>query len=267
MAPDVLTQRARALLQAELGDAGPGFALLGRPWRSYRHGAARTGARGRFRAFRQWRRYSRRRPRPPDDRFGLAGISVVARSRAMAWVAPRRGVLEAIDIYYLRRPGAGRIDVHVDGKLIRRVLALGSEVGPGFAFVELPPRTRRVELQLAGGPVRLYGVDLLRGDRGVVYDVLGINGARAERILDWNEALMAQQLRRAGTHLAVLAYGSNEIDGDTLTRERFARGFAAVLSRLRRMAPQADCLVVGAPDQARFTAPAAASSCRTSSTS
>ena len=64
-----------------------GLVLVGRPWRSYRLGAAKLGIRGRWRSERIWSRYSRRRRRPREDLFGIAGISVHTRWRASAVIS------------------------------------------------------------------------------------------------------------------------------------------------------------------------------------
>jgi lysophospholipase L1-like esterase len=118
--------------------------------------------------------------------------------------------------------------------------------------VDLPDGTRRLEVAASLGEVRLYGVDLTSGARGVVYDTLGLNGGRAAAMLQWNEALMTQQLARLAPDLIIIAFGSNEVDNERLTRTAFAATFMDVLKRLRRMTPGASCLVLGPTDQARL---------------
>jgi lysophospholipase L1-like esterase len=255
VAGEMLPGRLRARLQAIFGDGGPGFVLLGQPWPSYRHLAVKLGSNKRWRAERIWGRYSRRRPQPRDDLFGLAGISVHApRGRtARAWVEPRgQRVLSGLDLYYLRQPGGGKLEVRANGRRVKVLLTIASRKEPAYARVKLPPRTRRVEL-ITGrtGEVRLFGADLESGAPGLVLDTFGINGARAGTLLKWNERLMAHQLRQLAPDLLVLAYGSNEVDSGNLTRS-FGATFDAVLTRMRKAAPQAACLVVGPPDQARF---------------
>ncbi|MBW2537538.1 MAG: hypothetical protein JRI55_38995 [Deltaproteobacteria bacterium] len=254
----VLPARLRKRLQERLGNGGPGFVLLGRPWRSYRHLQVKMEESPRrvvWRAERLWSRYSRRRPQPRDDLFGLAGISVHARRSAFVRIAPRerRDSFAALDLYYLRQPGGGRIVVQADGQRVRWVLTVGSEKEPGFARVELPRGTRKVELVSGSvGEVRLYGADLDSGEPGVVLDAFGINGARASSIGDWNEGLMTAQLKRLAPDLIVLAYGSNEVDQEGVSPARLRSSFDEVVARMRRMAPAAGCLVLGPPDQARF---------------
>lgn len=253
VAGSVLTGRLRDRLQQRYGDAGPGFVLLGRPWPTYRQAAAKQGVhrRRRWRSERLWTHYSRRHRRPRDDLFGLPGISVYTRQRARTWVEPRRGRVDGFDLYYLRQPGGGRVDILVDGRLQRRVFTLSSRQGPGFARVELGRPARRIEFRTAGGEVRLYGVDLWRKKAGIVYDAFGINGARADAHLKWNEAFFAAQLQRLSPQLIVVAYGSNEVDADRVVAARWQVLFDQVVQRLRKALPSAACLVLGPPDQAR----------------
>jgi lysophospholipase L1-like esterase len=255
IAGEVLVARIRSRLQQELGDAGPGFVYLGQPWRSYRHLKVKLDSSRSWRSERIWSRYSRRRRQPRDDLLGMGGISVYvpARRRATAAIVPRgKGGLAALDLHYLRQPRGGRIELRADGKRLRWLLTVASAKEATFARVELPENTRKVELQTSGGEVRLFGVDLASGQPGVICDTLGLNGAKATAVQDWNEALMARQVARLAPDLVVLAYGSNEVDAETLTREQLAEGFDQLLGRMRRLAPGAACLVVGPPDQARL---------------
>lgn len=251
---DVMTGELRARLQAEYGDGGPGFVLVGKPWPTYTHALVKTGAdAGAWRAERVWAKYGAGRPKPRDDLFGLAGVSVSSRQNASTWLElRRRAPLASLDLYALRQPGGGRLDLVVGGQRARWLFTVGSEKEAAFADVSLPPGTTRVELHASLGEVRLFGADLSSGRPGVVYDVLGLNGARAATLLAYAEPLWSEQLRRLGPDLVVLAFGANEVDNEQLTREAFARGFDELLLRLRRMLPTAACLVIAPPDRGRY---------------
>ncbi|MBW2733627.1 MAG: hypothetical protein JRH20_14660 [Deltaproteobacteria bacterium] len=254
VASDVLTGALRSALQARFGDRGPGFVLLGRPWRSYRHEAARYGVKGRWRAERLYGRYSRRRPRPRDDHFGVAGVSVhtTPSQVAHAWLQARRGTLAQAEIYYLQQPHGGSMQILVDGRLLRHVRTAGRKTRVKVLRLALPAKARRVELQSKGdGEVRLYGADLRRRNPGILYDVLGINGARADMQLAWGEATVAMMLRHLSPDLLVFAYGSNEVDATSIQTHKLTSNLRQVLARARRAHPAADCVVVGPPDQAR----------------
>jgi len=251
VAAAAMTDRLRTALQQRFGDGGPGWFIPGRPWRSYAHGALGYRVAGPWRALRLWAHYSRRRPQPPDDLFGLAGTSVIAPLPAQTWVWPREGRLDRVDLYYLRQPGGGQLQLLVDRRLLRRVSTASRGTRAGYARIDLRRPGHTVVLRTRGGAVRLFGIDLLRRQPGIVYDAFGINGATASSQLRWNEPLMADQLRRIKPQLVLLAYGSNEIDMTGLTRQGFVREFNDVLERMRRMVPKAACLVLGPTDQAR----------------
>jgi lysophospholipase L1-like esterase len=252
---DVPTGELRARLQAEFGDGGPGFVLLGKPWPSYRHSTVQTGADRAWRAERLWAKYVGGRLQPRDDLFGLAGISVHALQGGVTWLAARGRTgppLRSLDLYYLLQAGGGRLEVLAGGKRVRWLFTVSSDKAPAYARVELPDGTRRVELSAALGEVRLFGVDVGSGNRGLVYDALGLNGGRAASLLQWHEGLMAQQIDRLAPDLIVVAYGSNEVDIERLARASFAASFDDVLRRLRKAAGRASCLVLGPPDQGRY---------------
>lgn len=253
IAGEVLTGHLRQRLQETFGDGGPGFVLLGKPWRSYVHAAVKLGASRGWRSERIWARYSRRHRKPRDDLFGVAGISVHARRAASTWLTVRgKRVVAAMDLYYLRQPGGGKVEVQADGKRVKWLFTVASDKEPAQARVELPERTRRVALSTKLGEVRVFGADLASGQAGVVLDTFGINGARASTVLKWNESLMVHQIQQLSPDLVVVAYGSNEVDSDGLSRAQLAANVDGLLARLQKAAPHAACLVLGPPDQARF---------------
>jgi lysophospholipase L1-like esterase len=98
----------------------------------------------------------------------------------------------------------------------------------------------------------VFGVSLDRSQIGVVYDALGINGARASTTLHWNEAHMAEQLRHRAPDLVVLAYGTNE-SADDGPLDQIERQLVDALGRIARAVPTASCLVMGPPDRAVAT--------------
>jgi lysophospholipase L1-like esterase len=254
VAGEAFTGQLRRRFQGMYGDAGPGFVHLGRPWRSYRHSSVKFGESKGWSSERLWSRYSRRRPAPRDDLFGLAGISVHAKGHALAWLQPRkkRRTLAALDLYYLRQPGGGRLEVLRDHKRLKWFFTVASAKEPAFGRIELPKGTRQVTFKATSGEVRIFGVDLESGDPGVVCDSFGINGGRSDSVLTWHEKLMTTQVQRLGPDLIVMAYGSNSVDQTQLTPRRYKQSFDKYLRRMRRMVPAADCLVVGPADQARY---------------
>jgi lysophospholipase L1-like esterase len=84
----------------------------------------------------------------------------------------------------------------------------------------------------------------------VIYDVLGINGARAVRLLSWNESSFSASVEHRKPDLIILAYGTNEVTDNNWSVESYQRMFVTILRRFRRAAPQASILIFGPPDRA-----------------
>lgn len=244
----------RRLWQRRFGDGGPGLVLVGEPWRSYKHGGVRLSAQGAWRAERPWSRYGRGRLRPRDAFFGVAGISVHAREAARASLELTGEAIDRVALAYLLQPGGGVLELWSEGRRLGRWPTEAATKLPAQATLALPRPTRQLELRTQGGEVRLFGVDLTRAAGGVVYDGLGINGARADGLLQWDEVQLGAQLAQLAPTLLVFAYGSNELDARNLTREGFAQSFATALRRLLTLAggaARSACLVLGITDQAR----------------
>ncbi|HEV2914479.1 MAG TPA: SGNH/GDSL hydrolase family protein [Pyrinomonadaceae bacterium] len=105
---------------------------------------------------------------------------------------------------------------------------------------------RNFERDFGGGPSMREGEARTR----ILYDVLGINGARAVRLLSWNEASFTTSVAARRPDLVILAYGTNEVTDNNWSVESYQRMFMTILRRFRRAAPQASILIFGPPDRA-----------------
>jgi lysophospholipase L1-like esterase len=85
---------------------------------------------------------------------------------------------------------------------------------------------------------------------GIIYDVLGINGARAVRLLSWNEQSFMSSVSRRNPDLIILAYGTNEVTDNNWSLQSYQRMFVNIMRRFRRAAPHASILIYGPPDRA-----------------
>jgi lysophospholipase L1-like esterase len=96
----------------------------------------------------------------------------------------------------------------------------------------------------------VYGDSAAEARSSIIYDVLGINGARAVRLLSWNEPSFSASVERRKPDLIILAYGTNEVTDNNWSVESYQRMFVTILRRFRRAAPQASILIFGPPDRA-----------------
>jgi len=246
---DFLSGTVRALLREQFGDGGPGFVRIGT--KPYRHDGVKLGREGAWNVD----------PDPParrslqdDGVFGLSGTRAVPGadgSFSLQVIAhDAAGDAKArFELSYSLPPGAS-FSLELAGKKQRVDAKTPADVtASGIAHVTLsaPLKSQLLLLPERGAP-RFFGVIVEQSAKpGVVLDTLGIDGARLETPLAWNEAAFVDEVARRAPELFVVAFGTNEAF-DAVKVERYAKHLADVVQRLRRGAPQASCLVLGPTD-------------------
>ena len=259
VAADLWTAVTRDTLQARFGHGGSGY-LLPRRHGSWHRGPVSLSTAG------EWasrRRGFARDFGPNDGLWGIAGASlepVVPHARIVATVPPADGP-RTVEVHLLGRPRlAGSVEVGVDDAGWERVSLARPRPSLVVHRVRIDAGAHRVAVRQARGRPRVLGVVVER-ERGVVYDVLGINGHRASAILSWRVELLGEQLAERRPDLMVLSYGGNEALDPHLAMTTYETQTREAVGRLRRLAPDASCLLVGplatypdhAPRMARVT--------------
>jgi lysophospholipase L1-like esterase len=243
-ASDDWVDSMRQEFQGMYGIGGPGFSMAGRPFRGYRRFDIRGGSSA------GWQTEGTV-SHPGDGLAGLSGISITAQS-AGETVWADAGT-QKLDLYYLQQPGGGSFDVEVDGARVTTVTTDGT-LSTGVYTVPSAPGEHIFGIRTVdSGPVRLYGWAPTNAS-GVTWETLGINGAQAGMILNWDEGLWAQQLQLRNPALVVLAYGTNEANSPGFDAEVFRAGLRNLFARFRRAVPDAALLLVGPPDCGRLHA-------------
>jgi len=247
-AADFMTGRLRDRLQQRYGDGGPGFVVTGRPWRFYRHDrldeVSSTGL--------TTSRAPARLTSAPTLPLGLTGTELDSNGQdatATLRLHARDVGSEPLnmELFYLRRPSGGVIELRADAQPVGRIETRDERFAAGyFAFTT---KAREISLGMAAGDaVGLYGLAIESARPGVVLDSLGIPGARARAQLAWHDEIFESQVRHRAPQLVVLSYGTNEATDKEEDIGVFERQFTAVLARIRRMTPEASCLVLGPTD-------------------
>ncbi len=238
-AADEWTGDLRDLFQQKFGDGGSGYMLAGRPYKGYRHVSVKTGA------TRGWRTEGVV-GKQSDGLHGLGGISVTASKPHESVYMLAEG--EMFELFYLRQPAGGSFDLFDNGELVERVSTEG-ETAPAYYRYETDPGVHRLEVETTDrAPVRLFGWTADKAT-GVTYEPLGINGASAAMILEWNQDVLDSNIARRNPGLIALAYGTNEAGRKDWTVETYKEVFTRILERIRRSAPAATILVIGPPDR------------------
>lgn len=244
VAADVFTREIRERFQNEFGDGGPGFVVPRNPMTTRRRGVISGATEG-------WVIEGIGGRSSPDSIYGPAGINLATSNPGeRAWLEARSNHFE---VYFARQPGGGRIEITIDGlAVLDEPIELNSRT-PKLDSVsfDLPDDTpHRVQVRtLSPGKVRLMGLVAERLSGGVSYDVFGINGARANRLLSWNQQALAASIKLREPNLIIVAFGTNEVSDDDWTPKSYEAMLGRVLATLQKAAPDASILVFAPPDR------------------
>lgn len=248
IATDLITHTIRRNLQARFGDAGHGFILVAKGYMPYRHRDVV------HRASDTWMLKEITRNVDSSGYYGYGGIQYRGRPGSWARFAtddrgPVGGAVSRYDIFYQRHRRGGDIRVRIDDEDPRLFSTRQPETEDAVERIEVPDGAHRLEVRFGGrGQPRIYGVAMEREGPGVVYDSLGIVGARANRLLNYDAGHIAGQIRLRGLDLVVLGFGGNEAS-DHIQRERYAQDYRRVIRRMRAGREELGCLVFAPLDQ------------------
>lgn len=186
--------------------------------------------------------------------FGLGGMRVLPEvgARTTLEVDPSTLVGRArFELWFRLVPGASlRIDLGKQALAVDHSTPVERVSGSPIARLRLEGSPgEQLSITATSGAPELYGVVAEGSEPGVVLDTSGIDGARLATPLAWAEEPFVAELSARAPALYAVAYGTNEAF-DALRVDRYADQLKSLIGRLRRGAPQADCLVIGPPDAA-----------------
>jgi lysophospholipase L1-like esterase len=176
---------------------------------------------------------------------GLGGVSINSNRPGETVQLTAAG--DSSELLFLQQPEGGSLEVWVDDNLLGTVSTQG-DLRPATApLIDAPGEHRYVFKTLNSNPVRLFGT-VVQNKSGVTWESLGINGAQATMLADWDETILEAHLAKRNPGLIVLAYGTNEANNPRFDAKDYTNGLRTVLTRLRKGAPLASILLVGPPD-------------------
>jgi lysophospholipase L1-like esterase len=239
---DLITGDVRAQLQARFGDAGRGYTLIARPWAWYGHRGVEMSDHG-------WKiRTGVGLMR--EGVYGLGGAAFDGQPGAWSKFRVTGSPQTSAEIEYLAHPGGGTFAVQADGVQIAEQATSADTPSAVSLPVPLPPGTKEVALQPTQGTVTLFGIDFRRGENGLLYDSLGLNGATTTvlaRVLEPD--LWQQELDHAAPTLIIVNYGSNESSFGSFVHKQYAAELRLAIDRLRKAAPGASILIMSPMDR------------------
>ncbi len=93
----------------------------------------------------------------------------------------------------------------------------------------------------------LGGYFIYHQEHNNLIDHLGINGARSDLWLRWNQEIFDQELQALQYDLIIFSYGSNDALNEKFDSETFLHHFATLLRKTKRFNPNAVILLIAPP--------------------
>lgn len=248
VASDGITSTMRRKLQRRFGDAGHGFVLISRGDMHYNHrDVVHRSSSG-------WELHSTTVGGLSPGLYGYGGVQARGKGGEQAYfstvsegqIGRRVGRFE---VFYQRLRGAGPIEIKVDGKRHRVLQTRADKYEDAYEVVTVPDGPHSLTIKAIGAQARLYGVALERDVPGVVYDSLGLVGARADRLLNTEAQHMQRQIARRAPDMLVLAFGGNESANKWLNMPNYERELTQVVKHMRAGRPEMSCLLFAPLDQ------------------
>jgi lysophospholipase L1-like esterase len=243
---DLITGDIRARMQSRFGDAGRGYTLVAKPWAWYGHRGVEMSSSG-------WKiRTGVGLIR--EGIYGLGGAAFEGKPGAWSKFRITDSAQSAVEIEYLAHPDGGSFSISADGNQIATQSTASDTQSASFLSAALPPGTKIVSVQPSAGSVTLFGVDFRRGQIGLLYDSLGLNGATTSvlaRVMQ--PQIWKQELDHAAPALIIVNYGSNESSFGKFVHTMYANELRLAIVRIRELAPNASILIMSPMDRGERT--------------
>jgi lysophospholipase L1-like esterase len=195
-------------------------------------------------------------PHPPAKRaleddgvFGLGGTRVSSREKTIGITIRfdpnlANGDVEC-QLLYRCRESSDRVAVVVGGKRLEVTGDSVSSFAGGLRAFSFKADAHAVlEIRTLSGNPELFGLVAENERKGLVMDVLGINGARFATPLSWDEDSWKSLVKWRHPTLVIVAYGTNEVF-DLISPERYRPEIQRLIGRIRSAVPDAECIVAG----------------------
>ncbi|MGD8859336.1 MAG: GDSL-type esterase/lipase family protein [Myxococcales bacterium] len=251
VAADAIAHTARRRMQRRFGDAGHGFILISRGDMHYMHkDIVHRSSDG-------WETFSAVRDPLGRGWYGYGGVQLRGKGGEYAHFGtvdegPVGKKVSRFEIFYQRYRSGGRILVSIDGERREPIDTRKKPREDGWSTYEVPDGPHKLRLRVSGGAhTRLYGVALERDVPGVVYDSLGLVGARAERLLNSEPDHVKRQIAHRDPDLLVLGFGGNEAANAWLNLKAYEKDLVRVVRHMRAGKPEMPCLLFGPLDQGK----------------
>jgi lysophospholipase L1-like esterase len=241
-AGDRITGRLRTALQARFGDGGRGVLPPGIPYDGYAPRQVEVAASG-------WT--TTLAPLVGNTGYvrvgvGLTGVQAITVRPGSTLTLRRDATSRALFRIELCGAGPGRLEVVAGDE----TWTVAFEEGRCLSL--RPERAHgQVALRALDNTLSLHAVRLTNTPAGVELSNLGVVGATLKDLAGRDQSVVARELNAWRPALIILAFGTNEGFDDGLDPRAYEALLRGQIVRLRRLAPGASLMLLGAPDALR----------------
>jgi lysophospholipase L1-like esterase len=241
-AGDRITGRLRAALQARFGDGGRGVLPPGIPYAGYAPLQVEVTASG-------WT--TTLAPLVGNTGYvragvGLTGVQAITVQPGSTLTIRRDSAAPTHFRIELCGDGPGRLQVAAD----EETWTVAFDDG-GCRSLSPDRAHSQVELRSLDSTLSLHAVRLTHASASVELSNLGVVGATLKDLAARDQRVVARELSAWRPALIVLAFGTNEGFDDGLDARAYEGLLRGQITRLRRLAPGASLMLLGAPDALR----------------
>ncbi len=246
-AGDRITGKVRAALQARFGDAGRGVLPPGAPYEGFAPYQVEVAASG-------WRPVLAPLAGPGGFRttgVGLTGVQAIALEPEAELRLRPEGRDALAYVISVCGEGPGRLRVEADDEVWSERVFDEHDADRSCVYMVANGRPAEIVLRPLDDGLKLHDVRLSYMHGGVTLSNLGVVGATLRDLAARDEAVVALQLANWRPSLIVLAFGTNEGFEDGLDAVAYEALLRGQIERMRRLAPAASLMLLGAPDALR----------------
>ena len=241
-AADYMTEAARARLQQELGNGGPGWAMPTQfaGMRLSRFSYINNG----------WQAISSRTD--SNQNYSLGGLIAKPTVGASLTIKTRQPEPEQTVIVSIRQ-GQGDDDLNIMDANGRQIILSAKHKDNQWHFSKFKAQfpitiTAGMNFQTAIGGLWARN----SSNQGAVLSALGINGYQLNQWDRWNTVAWQNELNVVNPDLIILAYGTNEAYNN-MEIEIVRQTLLKTISQIRNASPNSAIMIIGAPESLKST--------------
>lgn len=247
---DFLSGEMRRRLQQRYGNGGPGYITAGRPHIGVRSASVKLGMSS------GWTYHAIQKSSNIQE-FWLSGFNTVTSlpGETLSFTSDTPMVFNSVEIEALRQPGGGSFDISFDGTVKASYDLSAQKAEP--LVLRLSPdgvptdRVRQIEIRTQGeGTVSIASIAIYNRQSGITYNSIGYPGATVDLLNKFDQALMADDLRRLNPQIVIVSFGTNEASKPNLDAGRYEQNYEKALGKIKAALPDAQIVLIGPPDGA-----------------